>query len=499
MPIATYVSSAPSARWRALALVPLVSGLLMVSAPAAADNTISPAPTPSVPQPSIPALPSIDDTIVTQDDSTSAARERRTNQPDAVSIESPETVDEAIALLRMAEEAQALSEVTARTLDSARVELSAASRLAVLARVSLEAVSPNIAVAEQRIGTLAARQWMAGGAPSWSALLEARTPEAAITIMDFEAYMGSVTDSYLADAERVKATVSALQVYADQTAADEEVARQRVSDLEANLDASRQTVSIITRAYQEYIARPGPQTRVGSDGCPVADVSGTLRGGAEAFTAQELCKKSVAEAASPQAALAVKYAFSKLGAPYACEGIGRMGPWRFDCSSLVSRAYSEAAGIPVAGTTWAPSTRDMMPWGGVSLDPHYVEVATDEVRPGDLLLYRSCSAPSCSFQHVVMALADGFILHTNSCGDVAHITKSSGYGPGSNFVVARRVVLLDEESALVPTATFGTQSVDPSTFLTKSQFLELQERQSALEEDENEGSQDAVSAPSTSP
>ena len=68
------------------------------------------------------------------------------------------------------------------------------------------------------------------------------------------------------------------------------------------------------------------------------------------------------------------------------------------------------------------------------------EVPTDQARPGDLLLYRTCSQEPCAYQHVALMLADGLMLHTNRCGDVAHVTGSRGTDPESGFAGARRVM-----------------------------------------------------------
>lgn len=204
-------------------------------------------------------------------------------------------------------------------------------------------------------------------------------------------------------------------------------------DSQLLIDALRQGRSL------SGVPGQGPQTSVDAQGCPTSAPAGTLREGAQDIGIAQLCADSVAQAATPEAAEAVKWTLRQLGAPYACGGAGRNDEFRFDCSSLVTRAYYEAAGLNTAGESWAPSTRDLMPWDGVKLAPWAQEVSPQEARPGDLILYRSCTTPPCSFQHVVMLLADGYMVHTNRCGDVAHVTKFTGFDPGSGFAVARRV------------------------------------------------------------
>ena len=200
-----------------------------------------------------------------------------------------------------------------------------------------------------------------------------------------------------------------------------------------------------------------PQRAVGPDGCPTDNVANTLRGGAEIFGAAKLCRIAVSQAATAQAALAIKWAFLHLGAAYACGGAGRMEPFRMDCSSFVSRAYAEGAGLNTAGATWAPSTRNMVPWDGVALDPHYAYVSPANLRAGDLVLYDSCPQGGCPYKHVVMYLGspDGgktfWMMHTNSCGDVAKVQPFYGFPTtGEPFLVARRVVALPGEVVHVP-------------------------------------------------
>jgi hypothetical protein len=147
----------------------------------------------------------------------------------------------------------------------------------------------------------------------------------------------------------------------------------------------------------------------------------------------------VSAAATLQARTAIRAAFSMLGAPYACGDVGRARTFRYDCSSLVARAYA-AAGIRSSGPTWAASTRDMVPWDGRALAPWAAYVAPSRIRPGDLVLYDTGGA---TYRHVVMYLGSGYMLHTSYCGGVAHVAAFWGFGRSSHgrFLVARRVVV----------------------------------------------------------
>ncbi|MDO8308351.1 MAG: NlpC/P60 family protein [Actinomycetota bacterium] len=203
---------------------------------------------------------------------------------------------------------------------------------------------------------------------------------------------------------------------------------------------------------QALVAAAAPQTVVGKDGCPKAVLDGTVPADVDVRT---LCKTAVKGAATAQAAVALKWALLRLGAPYACEGIGRLEAWRYDCSSYVSRAYAEGAGLGTAGDGWAPSTRDMVPWDGAALDPHYAPIPPKKLKPGDLVLYDTCPAGEvCPYRHVVMYLGPQekggvpMMAHTNGCGLVAHVEAFWGTDV-PNFLGARRVMALPGEKLTV--------------------------------------------------
>ena len=245
------------------------------------------------------------------------------------------------------------------------------------------------------------------------------------------------------------ATVLALTLRIDAASGSVAAAEQGVKDAErvlAEIDARLQALSI-----------SAPQQQVGPDGCPTANVAGTLRDGSDLIGAAALCRAAVRQAATPQAALAIQWAFAHLGAPYACGGAGRLQPFRMDCSSFVSRAYAEGAGLRTAGPGWAPSTRNMVPWDGVALDPHYAVVAPIALRAGDLVLYDTCPQGGCPYKHVVMYLGspDGgqsfWMAHTNACGDIAKVERFWGFPTaGHPFLVARRVIALPGETVSRP-------------------------------------------------
>ena len=234
--------------------------------------------------------------------------------------------------------------------------------------------------------------------------------------------------------------------------------RDRLTDVEATLARTRARLASDRKELDALIAAAAPQTVVGASGCPKAVLDGTVPGG---VSIRDLCRRAVKVAATPQAAFAIKWALVRLGAPYACDGVGRLAPWRYDCSSYVSRAYAEGAGLQTAAAGWAPSTRTMVPWDGAALDPHYARIAPNRIKPGDLVLYDTCPAGEvCDYQHVVMYLGPAvpggvpLMAHTSTCGGVAHVAPFTGTESG-NFLGVRRVIPAAGERVKAPKKAFA--------------------------------------------
>ena len=218
------------------------------------------------------------------------------------------------------------------------------------------------------------------------------------------------------------------------------MARSRIV-LAASATALAAVASITAAMPAQAAAAPKPAVThvITGASCPTSAPDVALQDGSDQVGVYELCRHAVATAATPQARLAIKAIFHMLGAPYACNGVGRMAPFRFDCSSLVSRAYYLGAGIDTAGPDWAASTQDMVPWGGSALADWASYVAPSDLRPGDLVLYNTGGA---TYRHVVMYIGNGWMVHTGYCGDVAHVSQFWGFNAGGKrtFLVVRRVI-----------------------------------------------------------
>ena len=213
-----------------------------------------------------------------------------------------------------------------------------------------------------------------------------------------------------------------------------------VRKAEASLEAKTKRRKAAEESLHQLVTRLAPHKRVDRRGCPLVTLPGVVPEGVDLA---RLCAKAVSEAATPQAARAVAWALSHLGAPYACDGTTRMASYRFDCSSFVSRAFAEGAGTRLLVDGWAPTTHTMQPWGGGTRHPAFRPIRPQSLAPGDLVLYRTCVGPDCLTQHVVMYLGvqDGrkLMVHTSTCGGVSRVTAFWGTGPEHSYMGARRV------------------------------------------------------------
>lgn len=268
-------------------------------------------------------------------------------------------------------------------------------------------------------------------------------PDDLLRTIDSLVYLRSATGMEQVDYEFAQRAALVADSAASSTMMKVDEDRNRLDIIRKTLAKTKKQLKKDQKELQRLIAAAAPQTVVGGNGCPKAVLEGTVP---EGVKVKQLCNLAVRTAASPQAAFAIKWALVRLGAPYACEGIGRLDPWRYDCSSYVSRAYAEGAGLKTAGDGWAPSTRNMVPWDGAALDPHYAVIPPKKIRPGDLVLYDTCPAgESCPYRHVVMYLGPAepggvpLMAHTNACGDVAHVEAFTGTDV-ANFLGVRRVI-----------------------------------------------------------
>lgn len=116
------------------------------------------------------------------------------------------------------------------------------------------------------------------------------------------------------------------------------------------------------------------------------------------------CGRSISLARSDTAKKAIAFAFGQLGKPYSTAN--RLGPDGYDCSGLVWRSYAEA-GVEIG----AKVSSEIVAPGGPR-----VEIAMNQVRPGDIVWYPG---------HVAIALADGNIIEAAKPGTNVRVVSAA--------------------------------------------------------------------------
>jgi cell wall-associated NlpC family hydrolase len=249
------------------------------------------------------------------------------------------------------------------------------------------------------------------------------------------------------------------------------MALQRFRDRQFFAASARQEAQLADARYREALNALAATTArlhelaagAGDPGLPIAALSvaedgcatvAPQRANPAGVDVHGLCTAAVADANRPTAA-AVRWAFARLGAHYACKGVGRQNRlFQFDCSSFVSRAYQDAGGIDLQAS-WLPTTKTML-----TQTSRYRAVRPADIRPGDLVLYETCPPPEedaeptiadgdtsadvlatedeaeaeeavCDQRHVVMYLGDfakqRWMIHANVCGGVVNLAPFWGF------------------------------------------------------------------------
>jgi cell wall-associated NlpC family hydrolase len=96
----------------------------------------------------------------------------------------------------------------------------------------------------------------------------------------------------------------------------------------------------------------------------------------------------------------------------------------FDCSSFTKTVFAEN------GITLPRVSRDQATKG--------TEVSKEEMKPGDLVFFRSANTTDPTITHVAIYCSQGDILHTYGAGGVRH-TGFTGTGWENRFITARRM------------------------------------------------------------
>ena len=166
----------------------------------------------------------------------------------------------------------------------------------------------------------------------------------------------------------------------------------------------------VTRTPREVLTYRIP-SRAAQNGVPK---------GFKASQFRALLASSIAQAPSDAAAAALLWGSKNLGFPYSLKK--RQRPGFFDCSSFVVGSI-ESAGQTASIDGVAADTSTLL-GSFTGPDKPLVAISPSDAKPGDLLFYSTqLGRGAAPVQHVVLVLADGYIMHAPSSGSVTRIEK----------------------------------------------------------------------------
>jgi cell wall-associated NlpC family hydrolase len=181
------------------------------------------------------------------------------------------------------------------------------------------------------------------------------------------------------------------------------------------LAAQEELLAKLTAAEKARLAREREQARLAAlaerDEAAQRISRGTSTGGGSSSTTT-----APDVPASGRAAIAVKAALSKIGAPYV---YGTAGPDTFDCSGFTSWAWAQA-GVSLSRSSSAQASQG-------------TRVSVSQLQPGDILFYDS------PVSHVAMYIGDGMVVHaSNPRTDVTTAPMYQAGGSAKPFAGAMR-------------------------------------------------------------
>ncbi|WP_059012176.1 C40 family peptidase [Streptomyces specialis] len=194
----------------------------------------------------------------------------------------------------------------------------------------------------------------------------------------------------------------------DRLVAHEERADELATAAREALDAEEALAERLRRERDEIHRRLDELTALLAGLTPeeAADLAALARAGADEAQGDLLASGALGDDArppSPAGELALEWALSQLGKPYAW---GAEGPDAFDCSGLTSRAWAHA-GVTVPRTSrrqWEELPR----------------VPLSALRPGDLVVYHDDAS------HVALYAGDGQVVHAPRPGTEVTLDPLAG-------------------------------------------------------------------------
>ena len=293
----------------------------------------------------------------------------------------PTTADEAAEL---AEDAAQRLTVIDEQVHSAEILVAEQQELAEAAAAAAAAAHSAVAAYEPQLRAIAESGYTGPTQSRVAAFLSSETAAELVQRMTTLDLIADHTADVISEVAAAQDAAEAAQAEAEQAAATAEAGL-------GELEQQREQLQTEVADYEADFARLTAEEQ--------AEVTAALAGP----TLQ--APTEVPPAPTAAAGAAVQAALAQIGDPYVWGGTGPDG---FDCSGLTSYAYG-ASGVALPHSSRAQSTLG-------------VEVARDQLQPGDLVFFYE------PISHVGLYIGNGMMVHARTFGQPVAVTSVDQFG-----------------------------------------------------------------------
>jgi peptidoglycan DL-endopeptidase CwlO len=272
-----------------------------------------------------------------------------------------------------------------------------------------EEAKTQLATYQGTVDKLAAAMYMGGRTDSLSAIMTADSPQHLIDQMSAQEAVASEMAVQMAGYRALSQKTAAAEARSAKSAAEAKTAAEQAAAVRADVQAKQSKLQVqIAIVKSQYLAL-SPAQRTALAGPDAA--GGRLPDAPEALPNLPPPDMSVAAmpdgaippggdlegphgpSGSPEGAMVVQAALSRIGSPYSW---GASGPNAFDCSGLVMWSFQQA-GVSL------PHSSQALAAGGQP-------VPLSDLQPGDVVTYYSDAS------HAAIYIGDGMMVHASTYG-----------------------------------------------------------------------------------
>ncbi len=271
-----------------------------------------------------------------------------------------------------------------------------------------ETAKAQLASYQGTVDKLAAAMYMGAHTDSLSAIMTADSPQHLIDQMSAQEAVASEMAVQMTGYRALSAKTAAAEATSAKSAIDARVAAEQAAAVRADVQAkqSRLQVQIAVVKSQYMALTPNQRAALGAPpqapatlpdapealpNLPPPDLSINAMPAPDAMVPPN--GDVAAPGGSPEAAIVIQAALSRIGSPYSW---GAEGPNAFDCSGLVKWAFQQA-GLSLPHSSQAQAA------GGQP-------VSLSDMQPGDVITYYGDAS------HVGLYIGDGMIVHASTYG-----------------------------------------------------------------------------------